>query len=132
MSNVTPDEIVDLTCRAFGLLSLELKGRWSGNWQGKNRPSAMTAREVAVYLIRRHTRDSNAQILARFALSTNNPARVRELEGNARIALRGDRDLAGIVAGIEDRIDELHELRADLLTRVLGSGDGIATHGARP
>lgn len=114
MSNVTPGEIVDLVCAEFGLLPIELKGKWLGNWRATGWPPALKARKVAVHLIRRHTQATNRDILLRFGMGPHNPSKVRDDDNHVKIEVQTDRELRATVARIENAIDQLHEARGDL------------------
>lgn len=104
MSNVTPREIIDLAAAEFGVLVVEMVGRWGG----RDAEAASTlARNVAVYLIRRHTRAGPATIARLFALPSD-ARRIAELAEDATRRMRQPEFLAR-VARIEDRIDALHE-----------------------
>lgn len=111
MSNVTPDEIVDLTAREFKIQKVEMKGRWFGSWGRGTCPPALTARKVATLLIQRHTEERTGATLARFCLSASNPGRIRLDAIDIETRLATDADLRAAIDGIERRIDELHETR---------------------
>jgi len=112
MSNVAPCEVMCMTAKAFGLLPLTFRGQFLGNWKSRHRPKPLRARQVAVYLILRHTQATNAEIAGLFGHSLNN-AKMRTKEQADLIAeeIKTNDALAAIVDGIEDEIDALHDDR---------------------
>jgi hypothetical protein len=114
MSNVAPCEIMVITAKAFGLLPLGFRGQFFGNWKAKHRPMPLRARQVAVYLMLRHTQATKTEIAALFGLSPGNASlRAQEQADHIASEIKTDPDLKDLVNEIEDRIDALHEERID-------------------
>lgn len=113
MSNVDPAEIVCLTAKAFGLLPTAFRGRFCGKWSSLSRPHPLVARQVAVYLIKRHTLTRDGDICALLGL-LGRPERYKLAE-QAKVIERDlqlDERLRRLVSEIEDCIDALHDERS--------------------
>ena len=108
MSNVTAREIMNLAAEEFGVLVVEMIGRWCGT-KGREEASSTLARNTAVYLIRRHTRSGPAEIARLLGLPPD-AARIARMAADTTKRMRTP-DFLPRVARIEDRIDALHEGR---------------------
>lgn len=113
MSNVTAREIMDLTAETCGVLVIEMTGRgWSGCRRGEDAPRGLRARQIAAYLIRRHTRASCAEVMRLFALDAGNAHRgVTEMTAACTRRIASEPGVRELVDRIEDKIDALHESR---------------------
>ena len=120
MSNVTPREIIDLVAEEFGVLVIEMIGRWAG--QNSAGSAGLQARDTAVYLIRRHTRTGPTEIGRLLAIPSARGPIIAGLADNTLRAMRQP-DMLFRIRRIEDRIDALHEARIAAQLELAGAGE---------
>lgn len=117
MSNVTLLDIARVCGAEFGVSLDEMRRSYRNS--GHREVPAVTAGNTGMWLAKRHTPHTSAEIYAFFGMSHSNYAGecIRKL--GERIAL--DLDFAERMVRIEDAIDRIHEARID---RALGMPEG--------
>lgn len=110
MSNVTIREIIALCAAEFGVTPDDIRENFGGKqFRREFTLKQLAARDVAIYLIRRHTEWSWRKCAPLFGIVGNDawsyaPERIRS--NIAASALFGSR-----IDALEDRIDAIHERR---------------------
>lgn len=122
MSNVTLLEIAELCAKEFGVTLPQMRAKHAVGGRAPIRSDALLARNAAIWLARRHTTRSLAQIASFFCIYEKRG--IRRAEQVAASLLEVDRDLAAKVERVEEEIDRLHEARVD---RVFSGEEGRAT-----
>lgn len=111
MSNVTLDEVIDLTADAFGISRKELR-----NAHKPKRVSWKTyARYCAMMLALRHTQHGSWAIRTALGM-TGGGSQARDLAmivKRIEAEIAESRTLASVIEGIERRIEIVHEARVD-------------------
>ena len=108
MSNVTLEEIVEITAREFSISPNEMRARFRVG-KSRNRPVPMIARNVAIWLICRHTQTPAGKVGRYFKLNTRTP--IEQAVDYVETRREIDPAFANRVERIERWIDDLHELR---------------------
>lgn len=121
MSNVTLLEIANICAREFGTTLPAMRARHATGGKTPIRSDALLARNTAIWLARRHTDKSAAQIALFFCLSEKRG--VFRASQVTEELLDVDRDLKAIVEIIEEAIDEIHEAKLD---RMFAGDEGRA------
>ena len=120
MSNVTLLDIARVCGAEFGVSLDEMRRSYRNS--GHREVPAVTAGNTGMWLAKRHTPHTSAEIYAFFGMSHSNYAG----ECIRKIAEREwlDSAFAERVARIEDALDRIHEARID---RALGIAEGRAS-----
>lgn len=111
MSNVTIQEIADLAAVEFGVSVEQMCSQFRTNGRSPQRPHALIARNVSIWIIRRHTEVSLTGIGQFFGIATHETLHRAVDYVESRRGL--DRAFADRVESIERCIDDIHEMRMD-------------------
>lgn len=120
MSNVSIGEIFELTSAAFNVSFADMAKAWPGNRRGR-RCAAIEARACAVMLCRRHTTVTMGHVARH--LKRNSGTAPSRILAQAVWFENSDYELdlfkRSAVLAIEDKIDELHEMRVAVIPAVI-------------
>lgn len=123
MSNVTLLEIANACASEFGVTLPEMRKRHythASKWRTGERSTAQIARNIAMWLGRRHTTKSIPEIGEFFCLTHRKSASMQIHVGEQ---MAGHPDFAECIERIEEEIDRIHEARVD---RMLEGDEGRA------
>lgn len=124
MSNVSANEVFELTAEAFGVTLAEMGAHYRGRHRNAL-PRPLVARGVAVVLASRHT-CALAPEMAKLCGRTTRTCGHRFTAHGRRVAefMAEDAGIQQLVELVEQGIDELHEARADAMERARAAGLG--------
>lgn len=111
MSNVTLQEIADLTALEFRVTLEDMRARYTGVGGRKAaHPPALVARYVAIWLMRRHTEASLREVADFFQAYHQ---RIGEIVQAVETWKASVRDISDTIERIERHIDDIHEARLE-------------------
>lgn len=117
MSNVTLAEIANACAKEFGVTLPEMRSKQythASKWRSGERSTAHIARNIAMWLARRHTTKSIPEIGEFFCLTHRKSASVQIQIGEQ---MMGQPEYAERIERIEEAIDEIHEARVDRMLK---------------
>lgn len=113
MSNITIQEIADLTAAEFGVTLEEMRGRFHLGGRQPDHPPALLARYVVAWLARRHTQMTFTEI-GEF-VNVLRRETVRDYPPFVDARREASRKFREAVERIERHIDDIHEARVDAM-----------------
>lgn len=111
MSNVTIEEIAGLTAAEFNVAVADMQARFHVGGRNPERPPALVARNIAMWLARRHTQMTYKRIGAFFGIGRAES--VREYALAAGSWRKVNLNIREAVERIERNIDDIHEARLE-------------------